>query len=222
MKKDLDDVAGVCRGDKPTNAIRETMSTLSKGNIPSKWKIYTIHPSLTVSQWISDFGERCRRISDFASNDPVRYTEVEINLGFLLYPGAFITATRQSVARKLKYPLERLQMSLDLADDSRSGSAESADGASYLIGGLNLESCQLNNGRLELLHGKLRSSIGTHRLWWKKCEAHTEPKHAMQLPLYLNPSRNELLAKLMLPVDNSVSQHEWYQVGAALTAWRMP
>eukprot|EP01064_Diplonema_japonicum_P034641 TRINITY_DN7253_c0_g2_i1.p1 TRINITY_DN7253_c0_g2~~TRINITY_DN7253_c0_g2_i1.p1 ORF type:complete len:4818 (+),score=1605.91 TRINITY_DN7253_c0_g2_i1:85-14538(+) len=220
VKKELDSVLKVCEGEeKPTNNVRDVMSLLSKGSIPPKWKRYTVHPSLTVGDWIVDFGLRCKHLMVFAALDPTKYAGHGIDLGMMFFPGALITATRQSVARQLEYPLEKLRMSLDITEEA-SGAAANENGGSFVITGLGLQSCRLNNGRLELLQGKLQCKLRTHRLWWRKVEAFKLPKNTLQLPLYLNPARTEILAKLDLPVDPSVEEHEWYQLGTAVTAWK--
>ena len=212
VKKELENVFRVCKGeDKPTNAVRDIMSTLSKGSVPPKWRVYVVPASITASQWFADFARRCQHLSALGAADPTKYNAFEINLGLLLYPGAFITATRQSVARMLEFPLEKLKMSIDIAT-SATGAKNTDDGGSFLIGGMTLQSCQLQNNRLELLHGKLHAPCGVHRLWWRKDTSHALPKGTLQIPLYLNPSRAELLAKLDLPVDPNVEEHEWYQV----------
>ncbi|KAJ9435120.1 Dynein heavy chain [Diplonema papillatum] len=212
----------VCSGDdKPTNHVREVMAMLSKGSIPPKWKRYTVHPMLTVSQWIPDFGQRCKNIEELGAVEPAQYTSANIDLGMLLFPGAFITATRQAVARALTYPLEKLMLSLDITEEA-SGAKSDANGGSFVITGLGLESCELRNGRLHLLNGKLRAQLRNHRLWWKKQDAHKNEPNSLELPLYLNPSRTEILAKVYLPMDPAVQEREWYQMGTAITAWQMP
>ena len=214
VKRDLDSVVRVCQGeDKPTNNVREVMGLLSKDTLPPQWKQYVVPGNMTAGQWFTDFGLRCKHLSGLAGRAPNQYMSGEINLGLLLFPGAFITATRQAVARMLKFPLEKLRMSLDITRES-SGEENTADGGSFLISGMGLQSCHINGGRLELLEGKLSSTMGVHRLWWKKDTSHALPKNSMELPLYLNPSRAELLAKLDLPVSPDVPSHEWYQVCA--------
>eukprot|EP01059_Diplonema_ambulator_P000955 TRINITY_DN1073_c1_g3_i1.p1 TRINITY_DN1073_c1_g3~~TRINITY_DN1073_c1_g3_i1.p1 ORF type:complete len:4809 (+),score=2284.26 TRINITY_DN1073_c1_g3_i1:72-14498(+) len=219
VKKDLDAVACVCEGEeKPTNHVRDVMSQLSKGSIPPKWKKYIVHPAMTVTEWIVDFGVRCKALMDFASLDPEKYTAHEIDLGLLLFPGALLTATRQHVARSLGYPLEKLRMSLDITKPAR-GAESNDQGGSFVLKGLGLQSCKLENGRLELLHGKLQSRLEVHRLWWRKMENHNTGGGTLEVPLYLNPARTDILAKLHLPVNTKIEEHEWYQMGIAVTAW---
>eukprot|EP01063_Lacrimia_lanifica_P037885 TRINITY_DN7923_c0_g2_i1.p1 TRINITY_DN7923_c0_g2~~TRINITY_DN7923_c0_g2_i1.p1 ORF type:complete len:2747 (+),score=1343.32 TRINITY_DN7923_c0_g2_i1:292-8241(+) len=216
--KDMTSVIRVCKGDdKPTNDVRDLMALLSKGNVPPKWRKYTVPPMMTAGQWVADFGRRCRHLNVLGVVEPAEYCGFEVNLGLLLFPGAFLTATRQFVARLLKYPLEKLRMSLDITQEA-SGKMHDDKGGSFIIGGLVLQSGQLHNSRIELLQGRLSSAMGVHRLWWRTIDAHTAPKNAVTLPLYLNPSRTELLAKLDLPVDPSVQPHDWYQLGTALSA----
>eukprot|EP01062_Namystynia_karyoxenos_P055679 TRINITY_DN4670_c0_g1_i3.p1 TRINITY_DN4670_c0_g1~~TRINITY_DN4670_c0_g1_i3.p1 ORF type:complete len:4935 (+),score=2334.99 TRINITY_DN4670_c0_g1_i3:176-14806(+) len=219
VRGDLEAVVAVCTGDaKPTNIVRELMNLLGKEIIPGGWKKYTVPPSMMVSPWIADFAARCQCINELSKVAPDEYVKHDISLGMLLYPGAFITATRQYVARKLQYPLERLMMSVDVTK-GKDGAGETEDGASFLVAGLGLQGMRLEQGRLQVLRESLSTRLGTHRLWWRKMEKHTVPKDALQLPLYLNGARTELLAKLDLPVDAQTPSYEWYQMGAAVVAW---
>eukprot|EP01065_Artemidia_motanka_P046736 TRINITY_DN7156_c0_g1_i1.p1 TRINITY_DN7156_c0_g1~~TRINITY_DN7156_c0_g1_i1.p1 ORF type:complete len:4841 (+),score=1881.44 TRINITY_DN7156_c0_g1_i1:123-14645(+) len=222
VRRDMHDVIDVCTGEsKPTNIVRDLMGQLGKEIIPPRWKKYTVPPAMTVSPWVGDFAKRCQLINSLGAVCPADYAGHEINMGMLLYPGAFITATRQAVARKLKYPLEKLVLSVDVTKGAE-GPGDTDSGGSFLISGLGLQGMQLADGRLNVLRDALKCTLGTHRLWWRTQESHTVSKDALTLPLYLNYARTELLAKLELPINKQTPAHEWYQMGAAVTAWSEP
>ncbi len=65
-----------------------------------------------VSEWIADFSRRLGQLSHIASLD--NFSNVEIWLGGLFFPEAYITATRQAVAHRKKWSLETLRLQLDI------------------------------------------------------------------------------------------------------------
>lgn len=222
VTRELRQVVAVCYGDaKTTNDLRDMMGQLGKEIIPPRWKKYTVINTMTVSPWVSDFADRCKFLCEVGGGNPSDYAKKDFNIGMLLFPGAYITATRQSVARQLKYPLERLVMSIDLSKGGE-GRELTEDGGSFRVAGLALQGATLHQGRLRVIRDALRTKLGTHRLWWHMQEKAPAVRDGLVLPLYLNRARSELLAKLTLPIDTACPSHEWMQMGAALTAWTDP
>ena len=66
-----------------------------------------------VSQWIPDFTRRLKQLGEIAQQDG-DLANVEVWLGGLFFPEAYITATRQAVAHRKKWSLETLHMRLDI------------------------------------------------------------------------------------------------------------
>lgn len=67
---------------------------------------------MAVSQWIPNFNLRLgqlQRIFDLST-----FTGVQVWLGGLFFPEAFVTATRQSVAHRNSWSLETLSLRVDL------------------------------------------------------------------------------------------------------------
>ena len=67
---------------------------------------------MSVSEWIPDLGLRLAQLDNLATLDSL--SNVEIWLGGLFFPEAYITATRQAVAHRKKWSLETLHMRLDI------------------------------------------------------------------------------------------------------------
>jgi dynein heavy chain 1, cytosolic len=65
-----------------------------------------------VSEWIGDFSRRLAQLAHIASLN--NFSNVEVWLGGLFFPEAYITATRQSVAHRKKWSLETLCLQLDI------------------------------------------------------------------------------------------------------------
>ena len=113
VRKDLSDVVKVCEGAlKQTNHLRSLMSHLTKGTIPSHWLRYKVKKSMSVSEWIPNFSRRLAQLDKIASLDSLNH--IEVWLGGLFYPEAYITATRQAVAHRKRWSLETLDLRLDI------------------------------------------------------------------------------------------------------------
>jgi dynein heavy chain 1 len=67
---------------------------------------------MSVSEWIPDFARRLAQLDNLTETDNL--ADVEVWLGGLFFPEAYITATRQSVAHRKKWSLETLHLRLDI------------------------------------------------------------------------------------------------------------
>jgi len=82
------------------------------GTIPNHWRRYKVAKSMAVSGWIIDLARRLVQLDHIASLDNIN--NVEVWLGGLFFPEAYITATRQAVAHRKKWSLETLHLRLDI------------------------------------------------------------------------------------------------------------
>ena len=67
---------------------------------------------MSVSEWIPDFARRLDQLDSLAEVDNL--ANIEVWLGGLFFPEAYITATRQAVAHRKKWSLETLHLRLDI------------------------------------------------------------------------------------------------------------
>ena len=67
---------------------------------------------MAVAEWIADFARRLAQLTQIANLDNLN--NVEVWLGGLFFPEAYITATRQAVAHRKRWSLETLHLQLDL------------------------------------------------------------------------------------------------------------
>ena len=89
-----------------------TVADGALGTIPDHWRRYKVNHTMAVSGWIADFSRRLAQLDHIASLDNL--TNVEVWLGGLFFPEAYITATRQAVAHRKKWSLETLNLRLDI------------------------------------------------------------------------------------------------------------
>ena len=88
------------------------MSSLTKGTIPIDWRRYKVSKAMAASEWIVDLARRLTQLDAVAAVDNL--SNVEVWLGGLFFPEAYITATRQAVAHRNRWSLETLHLRLDI------------------------------------------------------------------------------------------------------------
>lgn len=89
---------------------------MSEGTIPTHWQRYKVKKTLSVSEWIPGLARRLDQLDRVANLDSL--SSVEVWLGGLFFPEAYITATRQAVAHRKKWSLETLTLRLDIENVS--------------------------------------------------------------------------------------------------------
>merc|ERR1719232_1320925 len=126
----------ICQGEKkPTNHHRMLIEELAKGIIPKSWRRYSIPDGLTVIQWITDFSERIKQLQAISqaslNQGPAAFKNLNVWLGGLFIPEAYITATRQYVAQANSWSLEELYLNITIADSP--GASPKVDVCSFIV-----------------------------------------------------------------------------------------
>ena len=67
---------------------------------------------MSVSEWIPNLSLRLSQLDRIAKLDDLN--NVEVWLGGLFFPEAYVTATRQAVAHRKRWSLETLDLRLDI------------------------------------------------------------------------------------------------------------
>jgi dynein heavy chain 1 len=175
-----------------------------------------------VASYITNLASRLGQLERIAtSSDP----DKGVWLGGLFQPEAYVTATRQAVAHQKGWSLEQLVLSVDIEE---TGGTESfviegelhgdfqrrleADG----VAGLKLEGAAWENGRLALNDGQ-STTLGPSQITWRKADASTTRSQQVNVPVYLNGDRADVLFSVDLETGG-LSQAVVAQRGACLTA----
>ncbi|KAK7029674.1 dynein heavy chain [Paramarasmius palmivorus] len=192
VRRDLGDVVKVCQGElKQTNHLRSLMSALTKGTIPNHWRQYKVPKVMAVSGWIANFARRLSQLDNIAGLDNLN--NVEVWLGGLFFPEAYITATRQAVAHRKKWSLETLNLRLDIERVN--------DPSAFIVDGLALEGAAWANDKLTLNSGEIVRLNPSQIRWVQADDA--ERENLVNLPVYLNSDRSDVLFTVDLPFDAS-------------------
>lgn len=216
VSADVAGMLGVCHGTaKSSNRLRDLLASLAKDAAPKEWtQLYTVAPA-GCGVWVKDFCERVAQLQSVLDTPLGELAGLQqLNLGKFFFPEAFITATRQDVARQSGASLEDLRLQLSVGHAGEGDTAAVAN-----VGGLVLEGAGWDSdARTLTLASELRTVLPVSSLSW--VAASTMAKAAMagtiELPVYLNSHRTELLFLVDLSVPPEVEMEAWRNRGAAL------
>jgi dynein heavy chain 1 len=147
VRRDLDAALGVCAGTRKATAdVRGVMGDVARGTIPAAWAQLAgpIPKGTALAAWVADMAERAqqwRRIASYP--DAMGLGTLDIWLGGLFSPEAYITATRQAAAHASGTSLEELVLQVDL--DAGTAAPGPAQGA-FVVTGLALAGATVTHG----------------------------------------------------------------------------
>lgn len=191
IRDDLKSLQKVCSGElKQTNHLRQLMSWLTKGLIPDHWRRYKVPKSISLNVWIADLKSRLEQVENIAKE--TSFDQVEVWIGGLFSPEAYITATRQATAQRNQWSLEELILEVDIgANGERAGG--------YVVRGLKMEGGQWENNEVRLT-SEQSTKLPKMKLHWIKRDMQSEGDK-VALPVYLNADRSDLLFTINVPVN---------------------
>lgn len=132
-------------------------------------------------------------------------------LGGLFNPEAYITATRQCVAQANSWPLEELSLDVTITEG---GPDNNQKDSSFGIIGLKLQGAQCKNNQL-LLTSTIMTDLPLTLLRWVRVGPDYKSSK-LNLPVYLNSNRAELLFTIDLAVAPGQDPHSFYERGVAV------
>ncbi|KAL0479893.1 hypothetical protein AKO1_007402 [Acrasis kona] len=208
VTRDLEELIAVCDGTiKVTNHHRDLIQALSKGAVPSSWRLYELPQSLlTVDAFLRDLKNRMVHYGDLCKSvtKNEKFTTDSIWLGGLFSPEAFLTAMREYVAQVQHLPLETLELQVCTEDDY-----------DFVVSGLQMESGEYVEHKVVPTQA-LSTPLTNLKLKWAQAQEQQSPM--LKVPFYLNSNRTTMLCTLPL-------QHEAQdanllrQRGLAIIAW---
>jgi dynein heavy chain 1 len=227
---DLLELIEVCKGNaKQSNYMRSLMNSISKGITPKEWKWYATPDWVSLNQWISDFVRRMHQLDEISRSTDFR--TLQIWLGGLLNPEAFITATRQSAAQSHGWSLENLKLCAESiavkapgetqAQTQKAGAQPDVDG--FTMRGLSIEGASWSGNALALTN-ELSVPLAPIRFMWKNQEnaaTQASAQNQIAVPVYLSETRSELLFAIDLACPSTPPIQSWYQKSVALISWKL-
>jgi dynein heavy chain 1 len=98
VRTDLKELEEMCLGERKwTNDLQRISEQIKLDQIPTKWRKYNVM-DITTAEWIQDFAKRIEQMQKLKSEE--EFGKNGIWFGGLLYPEAYLTATRQYLAHQ--------------------------------------------------------------------------------------------------------------------------
>jgi hypothetical protein len=84
--------------------------------VPKGWRKYAVPDSISVNGWLIDLAQRVAQLDNLTRS--ANFQSMQVWLGGLFFPEAFVTATRQAAARGNDWSAENLHLELQFLKDS--------------------------------------------------------------------------------------------------------
>ena len=174
---------------------------------------------MLVAVWIADFSLRIKQLQEVAQHMSAgkALDAFHVWIGGLFVPEAFITATRQAVAQRNSWPLEALSLALDVR---ASGTDLPEDvGNSFFVTGLRVEGAVCKNRAVHLDEAPFTTNALTIVRWLYNeggGSGDAELTTAVQIPLYLNVTRAQLISVVRFQPEGVEDAQVFYRRGVAL------
>lgn len=213
-RKNLNDLRKMCAGEiQPLQELKRLATTIYASEIPKAWQRYIIPPNTSTAIFVSDFKKRLDQFAKFVVNK--EWQKKGVWLGGLIFPEAFMTATRQAVAQQQSASLDELELRMEIWDEQPVGDE------SFLLKDLTLEGAEWE-GETLMVSSQLSNQLKTIKCTWFKAEAAVRGKAQegeIMVPVYLNQTRQNLLFSVKLK-SGSIERNFLYKRGIALIGWR--
>ena len=174
---------------------------------------------MTLPEWILDLRARLDQLHTITNESAsTSYDMAEVILGLLFSPGAYLTATRQSIAHASKVSLENLQLKL-LINDGRAG----LDKGKFGLRGLKLQGAEWDaeSQKVKLNDGGV-TNLGLTGLVWEERKETKEEREVGEgkvwISVYLNEDRSQALFSTLLDVAEGLGETSVAQRAVALRA----
>jgi len=214
VRQEVENLRGACAGEiKLTNDINALKDDLVKGIVPSSWCKYNVPDGTQIIVWIADFAERVKqyqRVVDHAKASKA-LREFRVWVGGLMEPSAFFTASRQTVAQVYSVPLEQLRLVLKVPKDEPSKLEKSQ----IYCTGLRYEGAHVRDDTLTEMEAMHKSEPCTILQWTKEPVAYAAAQK-VNLPVYVNCSRAQLLTTVDFQAGDGLEEGFFYERGAAV------
>ena len=154
VKSDLFMLIDMCKGNiKSTNMLKQLAEDLHSDVIPKRWRKYTV-AQITATIWVNDFVRRVIQLQDLSKKPD--FGQSGLWLGGLLFPEAYLTATRQSIAQKNNWSLEELKMEFKI-NPTEEDLADNASG--FVLSGFSMQGAEYSMTDESI---KLTDSLGSN------------------------------------------------------------
>lgn len=213
VRSNLGEVKLMCEGKiQPLMELKTLALTIYAGSLPKTWKRFTFLETIEVTAWISDFKKRLEQFTKLTGTSD--WQKKGVWMGGLLFPEAFLTATRQYVAQNTQSSLDELELKPELWDGKDVGEE------SFILEGFDIQGGAWVGEALSTSK-ELTNQVKSVKFTWIKinpADKHKITEDQILAPVYLNTSRKNLLFSVKINCKG-IGRNYLYQRGIALIAW---
>ena len=194
--------------------MRELAKDIHADAVPKSWVNFTIDPTITLTNYVVDLQRRFEQFNKLIATTD--YQNSGVWFGGLLFPEAYMTATRQFVAQRNGWSLEELELRVEIRNNQK------IDEESLLTTGMKIEGGHWNDKNVIVPLGEneeIGSNLPEMVMTWQKVEDKNPKEDEMMIPVYLNRTRKNLIMSLRVKCGNNRTL--LYQKGIAIIAWTM-
>lgn len=215
IRKNLNNLKAMAEGKlQPLQELKNLSKIVYAGNIPETWKKYVLPVGLNITQFIADFKKRLTQFLKLTTTS--NWQKKGVWLGGLLFPEAFMTATRQYVSQNNNASLDELELKVSIWD------GKEVDDDSFLLEGLYIQGSKWEGENLGTTV-TLTNPLKTVKCTWMKINVRDKGRcgeNEIFVPVYLNNSRKKLIMSVKLNCKG-MTKNYLYQRGCALIAWQI-
>lgn len=207
------EIQEMCSGKTlATNVLRELCKDIHSDAIPKMWVSFTIDPTLNLTNYVIDLQKRFEQFNRLIKTP--NYHRSGVWFGGLLYPEAYMTATRQFIAQRNGWSLEELELCTE------KHISQKIDDESILMTGMRIEGGNWTDDNVVIPIAEkeeIGSALPSMVLTWRKVASKALKHGEMMVPVYLNRSRKNLI--MSIKVNCGENRTVLYQKGIALILW---
>jgi dynein heavy chain 1 len=176
------------------------------------WVSFIIDPTINLTSYIIDLQKRFEQFNKLIAARS--YQSSGVWFGGLLFPEAYMTATRQFVAQRNGWSLEELELQAERYD------GQGLNEESLLMTGMRIEGGNWAEDNVIVPIGEkeaIGKSLPPVLMRWRKVSSKTVEADEMMVPVYLNRTRKNLI--MSLKVKCGKNKTTLYQKGIAIILW---
>jgi len=222
VQKHISNLQDVAKGElKCSNLLRSLFVSLEKSMVPKYWKSYPVK-TIPVSLWLKDFRVRLEQLNKIVEIDYINNpSDMQLWLGGMFSPEGFLAATRQYVSSKKQWPLEKLQLQVEIGREDTEDNAFVYTGLSLYGADWKLE----DDTSVLILTDKTVVALPPTKFTWRLDEdiaadvAKQTKLAQVKIPVYLNSTFKQLLTSVNLYVLSAIPKEIWTQRSVAIGTW---
>lgn len=210
LKNTKDGLAGEI---EVNNAVRALFNVFQVEGLPKHWAIYGGPRVLArkTTLWLTDFADRIKLLATLGKTPPEKYGGLDIWLGGLGQPEAFVAASRQAIARYHKWSLDDIVLICTVDDNSDRTDSYTFVGLELFGAGWQKKLCIIDSSSYKM--PPIRFT------WVTKDVLKKSKQLTVEVPVYLDNTRKKFLFSVNLERPKDIPISVWSQRGVSLSCW---